>query len=319
MFIRHTHQSNRRVISMYNTVYFEISGICNANCPWCVTGRGGLKAYPSRFIPPGDFRRAIKRLFDESLINSQSIINLYNFGEPLLHPSLKEILQILVDYNLKYTLSTNASRFLNLDSILLENLQQFFISIPGFSQKSYNKIHGFDFEKILKNIDLWIHLIGPDKIQIQFHVYQFNLDEIEHASLYFKQRSVKFFPYLAYFNDFNLTKSYLDHKLTPTILENASKELLLYYVDDITSSPLGNYQCPQQNILTIDEYCNVLTCCLISKADPDYAIGSLFSLSKKEIENNKQNQFICKECLKKGISQWINTVQRPEFLQKSEN
>jgi MoaA/NifB/PqqE/SkfB family radical SAM enzyme len=304
---------------MYNTVYFEISGICNAKCPWCVNGRGSLKSYPSRFIPPEEFRSAIKRLFDMSLINSNSLINLYNFGEPLLHPSLNEILQILVDFNLRYTLSTNASQFLNLDPKLLGNLQQFFISIPGFSQKSYDKIHGFDFEKILKNMDLWIHLVGSDKIQIQFHVYQFNLDEIEYAARYFNQRGVKLFPYLAYFNDYYLAKSYLDHNLTQDILENASKQLLLYYVDDILSASINNYQCPQQTILTIDEYCDVLTCCLISKADPDYSIGSLFSLSAREIELNKCNQDICKECLKKGISQWINSIQRPVFLQNFEN
>lgn len=301
---------------MYNSVYFEISGLCNAKCPWCVNGRGNLKPYPSRTIPTHEFQNAIDYLFKESLIDSNSLINLYNYGEPLLHPYLSEILQILVDNKLKYTISTNASKFIELDPTVLKNLERFFISISGFSQNSYNKIHGFDFKKILENIDQWITQIGREKIQVQYHVYQFNLDEIEAASAYFKQKCVNFFPYFAYFNDYQLSKSYLDHTLPQKMLEAASKELLLYYIEDQISGISDSYVCPQHSILTIDEYCNVLTCCVISKADPNYSIGSLFLLSKHDIEQKKPNQDICIECIQKGISNWVNNANRPKFIQK---
>ncbi len=170
---------------MYNFVYFEICGYCNARCPWCVNGRGNLRQYPSRTIPPKEFKKAIDYLFEESLINENSLINLYNFGEPILHPHLDEILQILFDNNLCYTISTNGSKYIDLNLKSLEKLARFYISIPGFSQNSYNKIHGFDFKKILENIDRWISHIKRESIQIQYHLYQFNLDEIEVASDYF--------------------------------------------------------------------------------------------------------------------------------------
>ena len=301
---------------MYNSVYFEISGLCNAKCPWCVNGRGNLKPYPSRTIPPQEFQNAIDYLFKESLIDSNSLVNLYNYGEPLLHPYLNEILQILLDKKLKYTISTNASKYIELDPTVLKNLEWFFISMPGFSQNSYNKIHGFNFKKILENIDKWITQIGHEKIQVQYHVYQFNLDEIESASAYFKHKCVNFFPYLAYFNDYQLAKSYLDLTLPQKILDAASKELLLYYVEEQISKTPDTYVCPQHSILTIDEYCNILTCCVISKADPDYSIGSLYSLSKNDIEQKKPNPGVCSECSQKGIYNWINNVNRPNFIQK---
>jgi MoaA/NifB/PqqE/SkfB family radical SAM enzyme len=153
---------------MYKRVHFEISGVCNAQCPWCVNGRNRPKSYTSRFIPPQEFQKAIDRLFEESLIDKNTIIRLFNYGEPLLHPSLQEIMKILVDYKLQYVFSTNASKFIAFNHTLIENLQLFMISIPGFSQESYDKIHGFDFDEILKNIDRWIELIGHNKIQENF-------------------------------------------------------------------------------------------------------------------------------------------------------
>lgn len=301
---------------MYQIIYFEISGICNAKCPWCVNGRGHLKIFPSRTIPPHEFQKAIDYLLDESIIGSDSIINLYNYGEPLLHPQLDEILRILSNKKIRYTISTNASKFLQLDPELFKKNIRFFISMPGFSQRSYDKIHGFNFQKIMMNIDKWIQLIGPERIQIQYHCYQFNLDEIKVASAYFRQKGVNFFPYLAYFNDYQLAKSYLDRTLPQKLLDAASKELFLYYIEDLTSGMRDDYICPQHSILTIDEYCNVLTCCVISKADPDYSVGSLFTLSKSDIDKKKTCQNICRECIQKGISRWQNNVYNPDFIHK---
>lgn len=300
---------------MYNQVYFEISGYCNARCPWCVQGRGALIPYPSRFIPPQEFRDAIFRLIDEALINSDTIINLYNFGEPFLHPSLQEILQVLSDYNLKYVLATNSSKFVQIDPNLLKNLHRLFISMPGFSQNSYDKIHGFDFKEILTNIGKWIKLLGPERIQIQYHIYQFNLDEIEKASEFFKKRGVNFFPYCALIADYNFAKSFLDNTLPREVSERISDELVLSYLPGYLTMLPENYSCPQHSILAIDEYCNVLTCCLLSKADPDYSIGSLFNLSSEEIEQKKTSRKTCKICIGKGIAFWIHNVYCPEFVQ----
>lgn len=100
---------------MYKLVYFEISGVCNARCPWCVQGNGRLKSYHSRFIPPSEFEKAIGKLIDEAIIGPDSIVDLYNYGEPLLHPSLHEILRVLADNNVKFTISTNASKCTDID------------------------------------------------------------------------------------------------------------------------------------------------------------------------------------------------------------
>jgi hypothetical protein len=62
--------------------------------------------------------------------------------------------EYLNDQGLKYSISTNASipLLFNEGGDSLRNLSNIIISIPGFSQESYNRVHGFRFDRIKKNI-----------------------------------------------------------------------------------------------------------------------------------------------------------------------
>ena len=139
---------------MYKSVYFDISGVCNSKCPWCITGNRPLKSKRSSgFVKVGDFEKAIDRLIELRLVEPPAVINLFNWGEPLLHPEFGELLKILNRTKISFGISTNASRCVSVESGLLTNMSCLTISMPGFSQASYDKIHGFDFNKILCNID----------------------------------------------------------------------------------------------------------------------------------------------------------------------
>jgi organic radical activating enzyme len=301
---------------MYSQVYFEVSGYCNARCPWCVKGNGRLQSCQSQFISPEEFELSVARLIDEKLAGPDTVFNLYNFGEPVLHPSLAGILRILADHNLRYTISTNASVFRDMDPDLFKNILRFYVSMPGFSQRSYDRIHGFDFEKILNNIDAWTGIIGAERMQVQFHLYRFNRDEVASASDYFSRRGIPLFPYCALFNDFELGRSYLNQTMNGHLLDAASGDLILEYVDTLLKTRPEKFICPQLSILTIDEYSRVLTCCLLSKADPDYSIGSLSALTKDEIEREKASRKTCEECMDLGLAFWVHHVFCPEFAIK---
>ena len=58
-----------------NTVYYEISGICNAKCPYCSTGSGATKGKPRRFIPPEEFDRGLNRLYELEILNDDVFLD----------------------------------------------------------------------------------------------------------------------------------------------------------------------------------------------------------------------------------------------------
>jgi MoaA/NifB/PqqE/SkfB family radical SAM enzyme len=294
---------------VYKNVIMEIVGICNAKCPYCAVNSSFLVKdnNAKKFIEPKDFENAIDTLLDKNIIDKTSIIHLYNWGEPLMHPKINDILKILYQKRIIFTLSTNASAVPDIESDYLSGLLKIKISMSGFSQASYDRIHGFKFHKILKNIDRLINIIDDkNKIEIFFYVYQFNLKELGSAKEYFSNLGVQSTQLLANFNNYVKFQSYVAGTMNIHEATKASKELLLYYVDDFIKLS-KSYKCyTMKNQLILDENLNYVTCCLLPKNHYNYRIGDIKTLSKESLIKLKETQPICKECSELGISYWLN-------------
>jgi MoaA/NifB/PqqE/SkfB family radical SAM enzyme len=298
----------------YKKVFFEISGVCQARCPHCCTGNRSLRNHPSRFIPVREFDSAVDRLNKTGLMDGSTRFDLYNWGEPFLHPNFIEILKVLVNSHTPCRLSTNAAKYLKIPSGISDHITRLTVSIPGFSQKSYDLVHGLELSGVLNNINRFADDLGPEKLWITFLVHQFNLDEIAEAHKYFRKRGIKLALTVAYMNDYNLSRDYLNGSVSNDQLKKMGKELFLSYVEDIVGSRPKDYICPQFSILAIDEFCNVLTCCAVPKGHPDYSLGSLFSLPAEAISQGKLARRVCLECGRLGIDYWIQTPPKLDFL-----
>lgn len=300
-------------------MYFEISGFCNAKCPWCITGNRSLGSnYPSGFIAVRDFEKAIVRLTDLKLIGPTSCVDIFNWGEPLLHPDFNGILRVLNKYHINFGISTNASKCVEIEDGLSTTMKHLTISMPGFSQISYDRIHGFEFDRILRNIDILLKNFKKagytGSARIAYHIYQFNIGEIPAAMDFCFRKKIRFTPSAAFLADFNLAMSYLDNSVDYEKLKDMSKDLLLYYVDDLIASSPKDYTCPQYELLAIDEKCEVITCCGISKDNADYSVGNLFELSAEEIRKGKLSKKVCAKCLSSGLAYWGHNPCVPKFL-----
>lgn len=270
----------------------EISGICNARCKFCSTGNGETRNQHSKFSTALECKSLLTGLLQAQQIDRTTTILLYNWGEPFLNPELIKILEVITDLGNKYILSTNGSIYLKIPKPLLKNLGTLIISMPGFSESSYKKIHGFSFEKILDNINRFIKDIPPYRVEINFHIYTFNKKELTEACNYFKDTGISINTYYAYFNSHDLSRRYLMDKMI-----EIPSDLCLDYVKDHVSS-LKTGTCPQKDTLTFDEFGNRLRCCGVSKNNTSYLYES---------------PDICQECLSLGIAAWGNNVKTPKW------
>ncbi len=145
-----------------------------------------------------------------------------------------------------------------------------------------------------------------------FHVYEFNRHELDNAKRFAEQNNLIFHAYYAFFNGINSTLNYLEGTLPKLMLTKAKSMLYLNYFSEMKGAIPDDYVCPQQkDYLTIDEDCNVLTCCAIEKGQGNYSIGSLFEMTALEIQEKKLSQPICSTCLGNGIPYIYDHLPRP--------
>ena len=298
----------------YYQVNFEIVGSCNAKCKWCVTGvRNRKGGSPFYYIKPSDFEKALIHLFENGFITSSSNIDIFNYGEPFLHPQINEIIGILERNKIKYGISTNASIVpQGLSSTTYENLQGLIFSMPGYSQKSYMRMHGFNFGKVKENILQILHTLRDrgfnGTAQISYHIYQYNLQELRYAESFAYENRMQFLPNVAYFCDLDMYYDYLANLMEPALMKDAQSELFLYYVENgRRNSRPTDYECPQlSDILVIDEQLNVLTCCGVDRYMRDATLGYLMNLTFLETALLKRSAPYCKKCMSAGIDYLIH-------------
>ena len=280
-------------------IFFEIVGKCNATCTYCITGNGTQRG---GIVDLEEFKETINSLFEKNIADTEALFQLYNWGEPFLHPKFNEIISFLSQKNIKFYLSSNFSIIpKNLSKESFKSCKGITISMPGFSQSSYDKIHQFKFDKILENINFILNFIPAEKLQVSYHLYQFNITEIKQAQGYFKNLGIQVFSSFAYFNDYNMATKYLQNKLSIEEFKKVSKELLLYYVDDLLEDMPKDYICPQFSMMTIDENCNIIQCCGTPSSSKDYFVCNTKDF-KEDIFLNRKNRDICKECY---ATKWV--------------
>jgi wyosine [tRNA(Phe)-imidazoG37] synthetase (radical SAM superfamily) len=306
---------------MFDCVYFEISGVCNAKCKYCQTGRANIKRLSrgerEQFIDLDEFKKSIEYILANGFINSNTIVSLYSWGEPFLHPKFKEIINYLNNLNLYFCLSTNASKPIYFEnSNALKYLKYITFSMSGFSQESYNRIHGFNFVKIKKNIISIIENFRQcgftGQALISYHIYQFNLTEIQAAMEFAEKYNITFAGYCAYFNGIDMFEKYLKNELEYSELKCASTELLLGSIEKRLTEfnqMDKNYNCPQFNKLTIDEHCNVLICCAYSDTFPNAVYKKIYNINNvNEINTWRKNSKECRKCIDIGMAYVANNV-----------
>ena len=115
---------------MFKKVYIEITNVCNLKCKFCPeTNR------KKEFIKLEDFENIINKIKKYT-----NLVYLHVKGEPLLHPDLKEILNILSNNNLKVNISEQLGERIHGVSSWAELPQDF--EAHQFSDENYKESFG---------------------------------------------------------------------------------------------------------------------------------------------------------------------------------
>lgn len=301
---------------IYTRIAIDISGCCNAKCAWCVTGRKNREQAVdvNSYMNYEEFTKLYNHMISSGMIIKNTEIMLYSWGEPFLNKDYLKIIDYLSEEQQKFSVSTNASVIkLTNNDFSYKNCCTFVVSMPGFSQESYDKIHGFCFERMKQNIVRLVNNVrsagfGGDLL-LSYHVYKFNRHEINAAKRFAEDLGMRFNPYYPYFNGNSMTEAYLENRLSTSMLEEAKEHLFLDHVKDLISRRPDNYRCFLENIISIDYKGRLVLCCASDPQVSDYYWGSIMEIhSLKELQEKRRQMLkcsSCNKCRKLGIDYWM--------------
>jgi MoaA/NifB/PqqE/SkfB family radical SAM enzyme len=184
-------------------VKIDISPVCNLHCTYCVhatpaVDKTGILAEQSfrggQRMPSAQFETIVNQIAGHS-----AAVALYYIGDPLMHPQLTQFCSTAAEAGLNCHISTNFSFRLSDDrlaSIVQSGLSHLTVCVDSMRQDRYELTRvGGSIDLVLGNLERTLRVrkaLGSRKpsIEVQFIKYQHNLDEVDRAAEWCRDRAV---------------------------------------------------------------------------------------------------------------------------------
>lgn len=308
-----------------HTYWIDIVGTCNLRCPTCPTGNfrqgdfsGDVK--PLGFMAADKFAAILAKInADQS--KGLTRVELYNWGEPLLHPNAPAMIAAVKSYpNFRCGISSNLSLpKLDLRAVLVAKPDWFRVSLSGFSQPVYGQTHKRgDIELVKRNMALLRSLIDETRsevtVEVAYHVYRHNGGELAAMADYCKQLGFKLCPVWAQFYPIEklLHGRYSDaDKQTIDTLVHRPERLLEL------AQPYRHEPCRLQDGQTAINYDGSVQLCCASFEPTNIIAKDFASSSPSELTDIKHRHTTCDKCIAGGYHAMMayRGLDQPSFPQ----
>lgn len=171
---------------------FEISSLCNANCPICpryYSHSGELLPFKQTYWSIED----VKKYINVEIIRNLKFLYLCgNFGDPMANPDVYEICKYFRDNNKNITIEISTNGGVGTPSVY-EKLSKIDVNIrfavDGY--QSNNELYrvGVKWDKLIANIDAFTKYTKNENFGVQFLMWNENINDIFHIIDILRQRN----------------------------------------------------------------------------------------------------------------------------------
>ncbi len=295
---RHTYLVERdtAVGPKVSDVFVDIVGPCNLRCAMCPQGGpDGPTGQRGRGVMSVELFDRTLRYLREALWQGE-YVNLYNWGDPLLHPDLGEILDTCRVYGVKPIVSTNLSFPAERIAALRQHgLELLLVSLSGFSEPTYRRNHiGGDFKRIRRILEILSSDRGLiNSVVLKYLVFDYNSHELQAAKEFAERKGFEFGAYrgaIPSADDFFRYEADVQYR-----------NYVHQYISLDRSTLKPARFCPQETSITLNHQAQLELCCVSWNSG---FRKSLFETNVAEYLKNKVKNEFCDKCLHMGYSHY---------------
>ncbi len=180
-------EKRRRVIRPRSFPYIaiiDITNSCNLRCPYCPTGERRKSGRETAMVDPASVQRLISEM-GRYLLSA----NLFNWGEPLLHPEIASIVKMFHDAGVFTMISTNLNIYRNglYEDLCNAGLDYVMVSLSGVTQETYEQYHRHGhMDRVIENTRRLIDCKRKMKtarpvVEWKYLVFNHNVHEVDAA------------------------------------------------------------------------------------------------------------------------------------------
>ncbi|MEW6515393.1 MAG: radical SAM protein [candidate division FCPU426 bacterium] len=290
----------------YFVYYVEVSGLCNYRCPSCPNGN-----YPrpqAKGYMPLDLYGAILEKIAKTSPGRSTILYLFNWGEPTLHPELPRMIEMARALGLAPHLSSNLGAPKNLREIVRARPASFRISLSGYFQETYAQTHQpGDIEQVKANVRaLHSHLDeqrGGFPVEFFYHKYRHNLGrDLLKMKEWAAELRFALTALWAQYMPVEKLLAYYDGNPDPK--DRPLLELLAITPEEFRQVSLalrpGHPDCDLRARQMCIDFDGAVSLCCASYDRSNFLAGGYLDCSHEELQQQKYRHPLCARCLREG-------------------
>jgi MoaA/NifB/PqqE/SkfB family radical SAM enzyme len=283
----------------------DVVGTCNLRCPTCPVGNSPER--PIGFMDLDLFEQIIAKIRRESPVPHPQV-NLYNWGEPLLHPRLPTMIDKLHESGMRAHLSTNLNIRLGLEEVVAADADELKISQSGFSQETYSRTHARGRLELVKANMRKVKEYAEryrvrTRIWVGHHIYRSNRHEMEPTRQFCAELGFEYHPIAAFYMPLERLLDAIHGKDNPR--DRGILKDLLHDPRDrqraLAGARSGSFDCELRfNQTVINHDGTVALCCTVFD-QPNMLGVSYLAEGLDAIEQRKYRHSFCNTCINNNL------------------
>ena len=307
---KRTGKTLRRYAAREGSAYIyviDVAGTCNLRCPTCPVGNSELAGRPRGLMNYGLFERIIDKIVREKPC-ATPIVNLYNWGEPLLNPELPRMIALLRRRGLRAALSSNLNIKRGLEEVIAANPDELKISLSGFTNETYERAHaGGDLARLKANMRLIRSYLDRHKattrVWVGHHIYRSNQAQVPEVRAFCAELGFDYHPINAFYMSLERLIDYLEGRPNPR--DKGIIDDLLRKPEEIPRAAAarrsGRFDCELRfNQTVINHDGSVALCCTVYDRENMLGVNFL-DADFAELEARKYVHPFCETCYRHGL------------------